>query len=100
MEWYSVSLAELRVTDCSARLHETFTLGAGASFVKLTLVEVEELGQSLSRQAFSLRFLGPAQPVLPQATYRLDHPALGALEIFLVPLGPKSGGMRYEAVFT
>ena len=55
------------------------------------------------KQPFSLLFLGPLQPVLPQAIYTLEHPAFGRLEIFLVPIGPdprgKTSGMRYEAAF-
>jgi hypothetical protein len=31
--------------------------------------------------------------------YRLEHPELGVLDIFLVPLGPEEGRMRYEAIF-
>ncbi|HEX4961744.1 MAG TPA: hypothetical protein VF173_12950 [Thermoanaerobaculia bacterium] len=48
-----------------------------------------------------LRSPGPGQGVLPQAIYRVEHPALGMLELFLVPIGPdpKLGGMVYEAVF-
>jgi hypothetical protein len=50
---------------------------------------------------FSVFFLCPRQPVLPQAIYRLEHEAMGTLELFLVPVGPdpKAGGMLYEAVF-
>lgn len=52
-------------------------------------------------EPFSVFFLGPRQPVLPQAIYRLEHEAMGTLELFLVPVGPdpKAGGMLYEAVF-
>lgn len=49
--------------------------------------------------AFSLVFRGPREPVLPQRIYRFEHAALGALEIFIVPIGPDEQGMRYEAVF-
>jgi hypothetical protein len=53
----------------------------------------------LRTEPFSLAFLGPLAPVLPQRTWTLEHATLGALEIFLVPLGPRDGRMRYEAVF-
>ena len=52
-----------------------------------------------SRQQFSLFFSGPADVVLPQGTYALRHADLGDLDLFLVPLGPRDGGMRYEAAF-
>ena len=53
-------------------------------------------------EPFSLEFSGPDTPVLPQAIYPLEHPGLGRLELFLVPLGPDrngGAGMLYEAVF-
>lgn len=53
----------------------------------------------LRTEPFSLVFLGPLRPVLPQRTWDLAHPALGSIAIFLVPIGPKDGRMRYEAVF-
>jgi hypothetical protein len=53
-----------------------------------------------SREQFSLHFRGPRTPALPQRIYRLEHPQLGALDIFLVPIRSDSAGMTYEAVFT
>lgn len=48
---------------------------------------------------FTLEFSGPS-PVLEQRIYALDHPVLGALELFLVPVGlDPDGSVRYEAVF-
>jgi hypothetical protein len=35
-----------------------------------------------------------------QAIYSVEHPALGELPLFLVPLGIKGKGMQYEAVFS
>jgi hypothetical protein len=52
------------------------------------------------RRPFSIEFLGPiSQQYLLQRIYHLEHPAFNALEIFLVPLGPLNGRMRYEAIF-
>ena len=50
------------------------------------------------RAPFSLVFRGAGRP-LPQRIYRLEHPELGALDVFLVPIGQDAGGMFYEAVF-
>lgn len=52
------------------------------------------------RQPYSLLFVGPLTPLLPQAIYPLRNESLGELEIFLVPLGPQGQTMRYEAIFT
>ena len=75
--------------------------------VSLELVEVTPLSQQgesppggPARESFSLVFTGPLEPVLPDAIHHLDHEGLGSLDLFLVALGPASGAMRYEAVFT
>lgn len=75
--------------------------------LELTLGAVELQGTRAARpdlpglrtEPFSLYFLGPLRPVLPQRTWELNHPVLGPLGVFLVPLGPKEGRMHYEAVF-
>jgi hypothetical protein len=52
----------------------------------------------LRAEPFSLVFVGDV--VLEQRTFAMTHPALGALDIFLVPIGPDpSGRLQYEAVF-
>ena len=72
-----------------------------AGAVSLRLVQVRKLGQATrAAGAFSLEFVLPVGPVLPQATYPLDHPALGSLAIFLVPTGQTPDGVIYEAIFT
>jgi hypothetical protein len=53
-----------------------------------------------SREQFSLHLRGPRTPALPQRIYRLEHAQLGALDLFLVPIGRDGSGMTYEAVFT
>jgi hypothetical protein len=75
----------------------------GPSTLELQLVECRKLsapGSSGQREAFALLFRGPKTPVLPQQTYQFDFEPLGAVEIFIVPLGPDESGMRYEAIFT
>lgn len=70
--------------------------------VELALTSVTTWGPKMAegaRQPFNLMLHGPLEPFLPQGTYQFDHPALGAFEIFIVPLGPDPGGMRYQAVF-
>jgi hypothetical protein len=68
----------------------------------LRLVEAQATAErvvGMAREPFRLEFLGPPDPILPQRTYRLEHDALGALEIFLVPTGRDAGGTTYEAIF-
>ena len=79
-------------SDFEPCLNQPFRLG---DEVELRLVQVELRGHAAQRQAFSLIFEGGPDPPLAQAVHHLEHETLGALELFLVPLGPA----RYEAVF-
>lgn len=83
----------------SAHLDSVFAV-SGPDGIALTLVEAAPLArQAPSERQFSLMFRGPAQPVLEQATHALEHPALGALAIFLVPVGRDAHGVQYQAIF-
>ena len=94
-----MSLTGLTAEKFVGRVRETFVLSTANATLDLVLSEVEDLGPGPHRRAFSLFFLGPARPILPQAIYRLDNPATGPLEMFLVPLGLEKGLFRYQAVF-
>lgn len=65
------------------------------------LIEARAVRQGSSdvRPPFSLTFEGPAEPMLPQRTYRVEHPALDAMDIFLVPVARTTTGLHYQAVF-
>ncbi len=49
--------------------------------------------------AFRLEFLGPISPALPQAIYKFTAEGVEPFEIFIVPVGTESHGVRYEAIF-
>lgn len=68
--------------------------------VELRVQSVEALpAHRFREEPFSLVLAGPRAPLLPQATYALRHPALGAVEVFLVPIGQDAESTRYEATF-
>jgi hypothetical protein len=72
--------------------------------VGMELIEIYDIEDSKgstksSRTPFSLVFRGPDEPIYPQKTYRFEHEEIGAHDIFIVPVGPDTDGMRYEAVF-
>ena len=82
---------------------ENFKVDTGsADYLTMRLVTVSGFGRRIGsqREAFSLLFCGPLQPVLPQSIYRVSHPSINEQDIFLVPIGPQAEGMGYEAVFT
>src|SRR2546430_9832340 len=78
----------------------------GGEPIDLLLVRAAKVMESeaarLKRTAFSLFFLGPPEPYLPQKMYPVHHDTLGAEAelIFLVPVGRDPKGYLYEAVFT
>lgn len=87
----------------AGRIGETFRIHTGeATSLEAVLSEVTERSAppGFARTPFTLLFHGPIDVVLPQRIYRVEHPALGVLEIFLVTVGPDARGMRYEAVFS
>jgi hypothetical protein len=91
----------LTVDSFEGRVGEGFVLEADDEKHELRLHECTRLGQAASgREPFSIVFLGPHEPVLPQRIYPLTHDALGRLEIFLVPVAQDADGTRYEAIFT
>jgi hypothetical protein len=97
----SSSLADLSASDFEQRNGEVFRLLANGQELELRLAEVTRLGGGRREGgAFSLLFMSPPGPLLPQAIYPIAHPAMGTLDLFIVPLGPKDGGNSYEAVFT
>jgi hypothetical protein len=94
-------LATLRIDDFTAHLDAVFDMQSPAGVVPLKLVKVDPAGESgRAGGAFSLLFVAPTGPWLPQAIYPVKHPDIGMMAIFLVPAGPAPGGNGYHAVFS
>jgi hypothetical protein len=97
----TADIGALRIDDFTPHLDAIFDGQTAAAVVPLKLVRVDPTGDSgRSGGAFSLIFVAPKGPWLPQAVYPVQHPTLGTLEIFLVPVGPAQGGNGYQAIFT
>lgn len=67
--------------------------------VELELISVTDTGSSPRQAQFSLVFQGPPNGPAAQNIFRLDHQKLGALDLFLVPIGRNKDGFQYEAIF-
>ncbi len=67
--------------------------------VGLTLADVSPPQISGPWESFSVVLRGAPGTQLEQRSYQLEHDALGAFELFLVPIAPDDLGPRYEAVF-
>lgn len=94
-------ITTLSLGDFEPHLDAVFEMQTPGGVVPLKLARTGSYGQAIREGgAFSLLFVAPAGPWLPQAIYPVKHPALGTIEIFLVPTGPSHGGNGYHAVFT
>ena len=96
-------LQTLTVETFAELVGERFALRDGPhATLALELIEANPLGArpGRGRMPFSILFRGPLAPVMPQRIYPLAHESLGNLELFIVPIGPRGGGMVYEAIFT
>jgi len=98
-----LDLATVTTAQLRPRVGSTFTvILSGNETLDLKLIEATEFetGRPGVRRGFSLMFGGGTTArILPQATYRFRHEALGELEIFIVPRTPVGGEPRYEATF-
>lgn len=101
----SLSLPSSR--DACAMIGDGFTLtGPDGAAQLLTLEEVKAAWPRASasrawRMPYSMFLRGPRGAALPQGAYWLSHPDFGRMCLFLVPRSrdPRSGAVRYEAVF-
>jgi hypothetical protein len=96
------AMEALTLETFTPHLNTVFRSQSDAGAVELLLEEAmgHDAGdQPAPRASFSLTFRGPVQPVYPQQIFHLEHAALGALDIFLVPVGAGETGVIYQAVF-
>ncbi|MFC1997303.1 DUF6916 family protein [Chloroflexota bacterium] len=89
----------------SKYLNTTFQIHYSTeSPLDVELIEIKKLGGDTTnpdRKPFSLVFYSvDRENYLIQQIYTFEHPQMGSLDIFIVPLGPDDHGMRYEAIFT
>src|SRR6202000_2057300 len=93
-----VDLAAVAIDDFRPHLGTAFDVQSARGTVAMTLSRVDPAGDSGRRGgAFSLVFEAPRGPWLEQSIYPMQHPALGEMEIFLVPVVPHKAGNGYQA---
>lgn len=96
--------ASLQLSDFSGHVGAAFTLpfDDGTSLIlNLSLAEALPVSNFPGRQRepFQLRFNGPGNALLPQQTYVVQHPSLGLIQLFLVPIGREGEAYIYQSVF-
>ena len=93
-------MPDLRLEDFAGSVGERFEARAGEVVVTLELQAAQPVRAPSVREGspFVLHWLGPPEPVLPQAIYEIRR-GEEAYEIFIVPVGRNEQGVLYEAVF-
>jgi hypothetical protein len=79
------------------------TAVSGAAPVALKLTHVIASGADPAangRAPFELLFFAVDRAIWPQRVYTLSHPALGQLDLFLVPVGTDARGVTYQVIFS
>ena len=96
-----LELDKVRCEEFATCLDEDFVVAAPGGDFFLKLSEARPLGArpGTDREPFSVIFLGPGGLRLPQAIYKLNHPKLGEMEIFLVQIAADRDSSSFEAVF-
>ncbi|HEX9373566.1 MAG TPA: hypothetical protein VF897_21310 [Roseiflexaceae bacterium] len=93
-------LETLTFTTFAQQLNTPFQVErAGAVPLALELIEAREARSAPGYEAFSIVFRGPGDVFLPQAIYGMQHEAIGAFELFVVPIRQDQHGLYYEAIF-
>jgi hypothetical protein len=91
----------LNFASFEAHVGSAFRVQVEEDDYDFTLAEATDLTPpGVEGEQFSLLFEGPMDPAVPQGILRLEHEALGTLDLFVVPIGLTGDGcIRYEAFF-
>ena len=93
-------MRDLTWYDIKGAVDTIYSVATEAGPVPLRLAAAGSLADSgRVGGAFRLIFLGPLDPVLPQAIYLFSGDGVDPFEIFIVPVGSDENGTLYEAIF-
>jgi len=93
-------MKNLTADDFSKHLNNKFKIYRSDEEVfEAELVGVAELRNNDSLYCFAVEFLLPPEFGVEQRIYRMEHPAAGMMELFIVPVGQMESGTRFEAIF-
>ena len=94
-------LDKLRKEDFEPLIGTELKVTSGAAQTELEIAEVSELKSPSPRATPPFRLILRSRTGwrAPQGMFRVEHPTLGALEMFAVPVGPDAIGLCYEILF-
>src|SRR2546421_3935184 len=98
----TIDLGTFTVDDAQRFVDKVFAVSVDGTEVQLKLIEASAIeirarrrSPSPKRPPFSVFFLGPRDPVLPQAPYTLTNDDTRFEGIFIVPIGRDDEGTEY-----
>ena len=100
----TIPIDQLKLESFSTVLGTRFRVYLdGSGCVELELAEARLLQApretGTRHETFSLIFEGPEDCLLAQRIYSFEHERIGRFDLFIVPVGQKSGSVQYQAVF-
>ena len=96
-----LDLATVRCQEFAGCLDQEFGIVFSDGVLPVKLAEARPLGvrpESI-REPFALTFVAGQPLRLPQGIYKMRHPQLGEMEIFLVQVAADQSSSSFEAVF-
>jgi hypothetical protein len=91
---------QLKIDDFSKHLNTKFQIyRTDDEIFEAELVGVYELRNDDVLQTFAVEFLLSNEFGVEQKIYKIEHPELGTMELFIVPVGKNESGIRFEAIF-
>jgi hypothetical protein len=94
-------LDKLRKEDFEPLVGRNLKVTAGDATTELEVAEARELKSPSPRGTPPFRLILRSREGwrATQGMFRVEHPTLGTLEMFAVPVGPDSLGLCYEILF-
>lgn len=71
----------------------------GENPTEIELTEVSEMRRKPQYEAFALAFQVPKTVPPHQGLFRVEHEALGTMDLFMVPFEENENGYGFEALF-
>src|SRR5438045_9643924 len=96
-----VELDKVHCEEFAACLNQDFEIVFPDGEFVMKLSEARQLGSRPEsiREPFALTFVAARPLRLPQGIYKMRHPHLGEMEIFLVQVATDANSSTFEAVF-
>ena len=94
-------LERLRKEDFVPLIGQKLKVAVGSASAELEVAEASELKSPSPRETPPFRLILRSREGwrAPQGMFRVEHPTLGDLEMFAVPVGPDVHGLCYEILF-